>query len=77
MQHIYVHDDSDKYLFGFKAGLSTMHCTNVVKNVINYYTSRGSQVFICFVDFTKAFDRVNYWKRFNMLLDDEVPVDIV
>jgi len=26
---------------------------------IDYYTNRGSYVFICFVDFSKAFDRVN------------------
>ena len=77
MQHISVHDDSDKYQFGFNAGLSAMHCINAVKNAINNYTSRGSHVFSCFVDFTKAFDRVNYWKLFDMLLDDEVPVEIV
>ena len=44
MQHISMHDDSNKYQFDFKAGLSTVHCTNVVKNVFNYYISRGSHV---------------------------------
>jgi len=29
-------------------------------------------VFGCFVDFSKAFDRVNYWKLFSQLLDDGV-----
>ena len=29
-------------------------------------------MFGCFVDFSKAFDRVNYWKLFNKLLDDGV-----
>jgi len=29
-------------------------------------------VFLCFVDFTKAFDRVNYWKLFKHLLDNGV-----
>jgi len=28
--------------------------------------------FACFVDFTKAFDKVNYWKLFNQLLDDGI-----
>ena len=27
-------------------------------------------VFTCFIDFAKAFDRVNYWKLFNKLFDD-------
>ena len=29
---------------------------------VDYYSSRGSYVFACFVDFQKAFDKVNYWK---------------
>ena len=32
-----------------------------------HYTSRVSHVFVCFVDFTKAFDRVNYWRLLNQL----------
>ena len=30
----------------------------------------GCHVFCAFIDFTKAFDRVNYWKLFNKLLGD-------
>jgi len=29
------------------------------------------------VDFSKAFDKVNYWKLFNQLLDDGIPIGIV
>ena len=67
----------DKYQFGFKAGHSTSVCTGVVKKVINYYIDNGSHVFACFVDLTKAFDRVNYWKLFNQLISDGVNVYIV
>jgi len=49
----------------------------VVKQTLEYYASRGSHVFLCFVDFTKAFDRVNYWKLFKHLLDNGVCVSIV
>jgi len=38
---------------------------------------RGSHVFTCFVDFSKAFDRVNYWKLFIKLLNDNVDYSIV
>jgi len=31
----------------------------------------------CFVDFKKAFDRVNYWKLFRQLLDDGINANIV
>jgi len=62
----------DEYQFGFKAKHSTGLCTNVLKRTIDYYTERGSYVFCSFVDFSKTFDRVNYWKLFNKLLDDNV-----
>jgi len=28
-------------------------------------------MFSCFIDFTKAFDKVNHWKLFLKLLDDQ------
>jgi hypothetical protein len=49
-------DLCDKYQFGFKAGHSTGLCTNTMKSVVDYYTRQGSHVFLCFVDFSKAFD---------------------
>jgi hypothetical protein len=49
----------------------------VLKTTIEYYISRGSHVFACFVDFNKAFDRVNYWRLFNELLNDGVNTCIV
>ena len=48
-----------------------------LKKTVDYYTSRGSHVFATFIDFSKAFDHVNYWKLFNMLLDDHVVTSIV
>jgi len=54
-----------------------LRCSGVVKKVINYYTDRGSHVFACFVDLSKAFDRVNYWKHFNQLLSDGADVHLV
>ena len=38
---------------------------------------RGSHVFWCFVDFSKAFDRVNYWKLFGHLISDGVNSKLV
>lgn len=69
--------DIDKYQFGFKKGHSTSLCAGAVKDVVQYYANQGSHVFMCFVDFTKAFDRVNYWKLFKQLLDDGVDLSIV
>ena len=64
--------EGDEMQYGFKPGLSTGTCTNVLKTTVNYYTTRGSHIFCCFVDFSKAFDRVNYWQLFSKLLSDGV-----
>lgn len=74
VEHIHA---IDSYQFGFTAGHSTSLCTYALKQAVDYYTSRGSHVFACFVDFSKAFDKVNYWKLFNKLLDDECNPSIV
>ena len=67
----YINDkiDAVDWQFGFKAGHSTSLCTYSFKQVVDYYTNRGSLVFVCFADFSKAFDKVNYWKLFNQLID--------
>jgi len=67
----------DSYQFGFTAGHSTSLCTYALKQAVDYYTNRGSHVFACFADFSKAFDKVNYWKLFMKLLDDECNPSIV
>jgi len=69
--------DHDKYQFGFKRQHSTTLCAGIVKQFIEYYISRGSHVFTCFVDFSKAFDKVNYWTLFNQLIDDGVTRQLV
>ena len=61
---------TDMYQFGFKKGHSTGLCTNIVKRTVDYYLKHGSHVFACFVDFSKAFDRVNYWKLFSRMMDE-------
>ena len=52
-------------------------CVWTLKSIIEYYTSRGSPVYLCFLDASKAFDRVNYWKLFNKLLLRGTPGYIV
>ena len=63
--------------FGFKHGHSTTLCTDTLRKTIDHYRSGGSHVFVCFVDFTKAFDYVNYWKLFKKLIDLKLPASIV
>jgi len=63
--------------FGFKSKHSTDLCIYTLKNVIDYYRSRKSPVFACFLDASKAFDRVNHWTLFKKLVDKNVPLIIV
>ena len=64
--------DRPMYQFGFKKGHSTGTCTSMVKRTIDYYLKRGSYVLTCFIDFSKAFDRVNFWKLFLQMLEEVV-----
>lgn len=77
LTHVKCSDDCDAYQFGFTSGCSTSLCTNVFKRTVECYTQGGSHVFASFLDFSKAFDRVSYWKLFHKLLDDKIDVGIV
>ena len=54
--------------YGFKPSHSTVQCTFVLNEVVDYYTSRQTPVFVTLLDASKAFDRVQYVKLFKLLL---------
>ena len=54
--------------FGFKKNHSTDLCIFSVKSVIKYYNMYKSPVYRCFLDASKAYDRVNHWTLFKKLL---------
>ena len=55
--------------FGFKPKHSTHQCTFILNEVVDYYKSNGSDMYVMLLDCSKAFDRVNYTKLFTLLLD--------
>ena len=61
--------ESSPYQFGFKKCHSTNMCSFVVNEVIDFFHSRGSPVFACLLDCSKAFDRIDYFKMFSVLLN--------
>ena len=52
----------------YKKDYSTTLCTFMVMETIQYYCSRGSNVYALLLDATKAFDKVNYNKLFDILI---------
>ena len=63
--------------FGFKPKHSTEMCVFALKEIIHYYRSLNTPVYLCFVDIKSAFDRVSYWKLLSKLVDRGVPLLIV
>ena len=51
--------------FGFLKHSSTTMCTWTLNEVTNYFTNRGSPVYICLLDMTKAFDNI----KLNILFE--------
>ena len=71
--YLITHD----HQFGFKSKHSTDMCIFTVKSIIQYYIRQNSPVYTCFLDASKAFDRINHWTLFKKLIDCNVPLLIV
>ena len=57
--------NTSHYQFAYKSGFSTSLCSFLVAETIQYYRSRGSNVYMLSLDATKAYDRVQYTKLFK------------
>ena len=56
--------DTHDHQFGFKNQHSIDICIFTLKSVIKYYIQQNTPAYSCFLDASKAFDRVNHWKLF-------------
>ena len=59
--------------FSFKAQHSTVMCTCAVKEIASHYNAKGSNVYVCMLDASEAFDKVNFVKLFSLLIDRNIP----
>ena len=51
---------TDDMRFGFKNNHSTVLCTAVYIETVNHYMNEGSDIYICLIDASKAFDMVHW-----------------
>ena len=63
--------------FGFKSKHSTDLCIYTLNSIIQYYKDHSSPVYSCFLDASKAFDRVNHWMMFKKMKDRQIPSIII
>ena len=45
-----------------------------IKSIVKYYIRQNNPVYTCFLEATKAFDRINDWTLFRKLIDCQVPL---
>ena len=62
---------------GFKSSHSTDQCFYTLKVFIDYYKSRGTTVYVTFLDASKAFDRIDHWLLFDKMIKKGVPLFII
>ena len=62
-----------KTQFGFRKGCGTREAIGVMRTICERSLEHGNEVFICFVDFEKAFDRIDWVKMLDIL--KEIGVD--
>ena len=73
---------SDSYSFTSdnQFGFKREHGTDrgyLVKYAIKYYNLHNSPVYTCFLDSSKAYDRVNHWTLFRKLVNQSIHIHIV
>ena len=65
---------TDSMQFGFKSKTSTNHALFTLQSTIDYFTKKGSNVYVAFLDCTKAFDRISHYGLFSKLIERNVPL---
>ena len=60
--------------FGYKQKLGTEMCLYAFKEIVDCYNKLDSNIYCCFLDASRAYDRVSHKTLFNMLFERGVPL---
>ena len=69
--------NSSNMQFAFKSSHDTTLCTAMLKETVSYHLNRGSDVYACMLDASKAFDKVHFGKLFKLLVDRNIPSIVI
>ena len=72
-EHLHITDNQ----FAYRSNHSTDQCVYLLKDVVNYFQRLGTPVYICFIDASKAFDRIDYNTLFKKLIRRGTPLYLV
>ena len=76
-ERIMTYLDTSDSQFGFKAKHGTDMAIYTLKMTLQYYITCNTPVFVCFLDASKAFDRINHVKLFEILQRRGLPAYII
>ena len=68
---------TDELQFGFKKKTSTCHALFTLQSTIDHFLSHGSNVYVAYLDCTKAFDRISHYGLFSKLIKRKIPLCIL
>ena len=68
---------TDWLQFGFKKKTSTSHALFTLKKTVDFFTNRKTDVFVAFLDCSKAFDRISHYGLFIKLIERKIPLCIL
>src|ERR1043165_1305591 len=66
--------DTADLQFGFKKNLECSNAIFVLRQIIEFFNSRGSNVLIALLDGSKSFDRINHCKLYSTLIKPGLPM---
>jgi len=77
LSHFSSYFETSDLQFSFKKKLSCSHANCSIRNIVDHYIREQSTVSLCFVDLSKAFDKMNHYALFLKLLKRKLPIQII